>query len=215
MMRTKYAVFDLDGTLLDSMEIWANIGDDILQPFDITPPKDLQEILTPMSIKQSAEYLRETFSLPLSVTQIMDLINKKAEEKYRNEVALKPYVPEYLKKLQSQDIRMGIATANDDCTTREILNRLGILDYFEFIITCTDVDCSKENPKIYYAAAEKFGCDHEEVVVFEDALHCIKTAKQAGFYVVGVGDPSAERDKKEIQKLCDCYIDSFAEMEDF
>lgn len=213
-MRIKYAIFDLDGTILDSMEIWANIGDELLQSYDIIPPKGLQEILTPMSIEQSAVYLKETFPLPLSVNQIINWIIKKVEEKYRYEIALKPYVWEYLEKLKLQKVRMGVATANDDSTTREVLNRLGILDYFEFIITCTEVGCSKENPQIYLRAAERFGCSPDEIVVFEDAVHCIKTAKNAGFYVVGVGDKSAEKDKEEIQRLCDLFIDSFRDMED-
>jgi len=213
-MKIKYALFDLDGTLLDSMHVWANIGDGILKAYDIIPPEDLQEILTPMSIKQSAEFLKENFPLPLSVTQIVDEINKLAEENYRVKIKLKPYVREYLEKLKLRKVKMGIATANDVSTTRAVLSRLGVLDYFAFILTCADVDCSKESPRIYQLAAERFGCDPAEVVVFEDALHCIRSAKDAGFFVVGVKDKSAERYQDEIKSLCDLYIESFAEMVD-
>jgi len=213
-MKIKYAVFDLDGTLLDSMKIWEDIGNDFLNSFGITAPKDLQETLKTMSLQQSAEYFKETFALSQSVAEIMDKIIKMAEEKYRCEVELKPRVSEYLEKLKSEKAQMGIATATDCSTAREVLKRLGILGCFEFILTCTEVGCSKENPRIYLAAAERFGCSPREVVVFEDALHCIRTAKDAGFYVVGVNDQSAEKDKEEIQRLCDLYIDSFEEMED-
>jgi HAD superfamily hydrolase (TIGR01509 family) len=162
-----------------------------LEAHNITPPKDLREKLVTLSIMQSAEYLKENFPLPLSVEEIIDLITAKAEENYKFKITLKPYVKEYLEKLKGQRVRMAVATANDDQITREILNRLGILDYFEFIITCNEVGCSKEEPKIYQLAAEKFGCAPKDLVVFEDAFHCIKTAKNAGFYVVGVADKNS------------------------
>lgn len=214
-MKINYAIFDLDGTLLDSMKIWDNIGDDFLKLYGITPPQDLKRILKTMSLKQSAEYFKEIYALPLSISQIMDQINEMAKEKYRCEVTLKPHVIDYLEKLKLQKTIMCVATASDYTSAKGVLGRLGILDYFRFIITESDVGCGKENPKIYNAAAERFGCDPGEIVIFEDALHCVKTAKNAGFYVVGVADKSAEKDKEEIKKLCDQYINSFVEMEDF
>jgi len=169
--------------------------------------------LKKMTLKQSAEYFIEAFSLPLSVEQIIDRLNEMAEEKYQNDVELKPYVFAYLKKLQAEQVRMGIATAADLRTTKKVLARLGILDCFEFILTCTEMGCSKEEPGIFYRAAEIFGARPGETVVFEDALHSIKTAKEAGFIVVGVGDESSKNEKEEIKRLCHLYIDSFEEME--
>lgn len=213
-MKINYAVFDLDGTLLDSMHLWDNIRVEILEEHSITPPKDFQDKLAPLSIMQSAEYIKEEFTVTLSVEEIADMIAAKAKENYKCKIDLKPYVKEYLEKLRGQKVRMGIATANDDQITREVLKRLGILDYFEFIITCSQVGCSKEEPKIYMEAADKFGCAPQDIAVFEDALYCIRTAKNAGFYVVGVADEYSRRNKDEIKCLCDFYIDSFKELED-
>ena len=214
-MMKRYAIFDLDGTLLDSMKIWDNIGDEFLKSHGITPPQDLAEILKTMSLKQSAEYFKRAFSLPVSEDEIIDIINNLAQKKYRDGVLLKPYAFEYLQRLKSLNVRMCIVTATDYTIAVEVLTRLGVADCFEFIITCATAGCGKDNPQIYHLAAERFGCNPHEVVVFEDALHCVKTAKNAGFYVVGVEDISARQDKREIQKISDCYINSFAEMEDF
>jgi HAD superfamily hydrolase (TIGR01509 family) len=211
-MNMKYAIFDLDGTLIDSMEIWAKIGYDILAYYEIAPPENLHETLTPMSIQQMAAYLKKNFSLPLSVQEIVRFVHEEAEKKYQQEVDLKPSVSDYLKKLKSEKVKMGIATANEHSTTREVLERLGIRNHFDFILTCSDVGYSKESPHIYYAAAEKLGCHPEEAVVFEDCLTCMKTAKNAGFRVVGVADKYSEQDKGEIQEVCDFYIKSYAEI---
>ncbi|MCR6546215.1 HAD family hydrolase [Dehalobacterium formicoaceticum] len=211
-MKIKYAIFDLDGTLIDSMEFWGKLGNEILAYYEIVPPENLSEILMPMNTQQMAEYLKEKFSLPLSVQEIIWFVHKKVEEKYKHEIPLKPNVREFLEKLKSDKVKMGIATANDYSTTRDVLLRLGIGNHFDFILTCSDVGYSKESPQIYYAAAEKLGCHPKEAVVFEDCLTCIKTAKNAGFCVVGVADKYSVQNKGEIQTVCDYYINSYAEI---
>ncbi|MCR6544223.1 HAD family hydrolase [Dehalobacterium formicoaceticum] len=211
-MKIKYAIFDLDGTLLDSMHIWDNIGGKFLELYDITPEQELEEVLKPLSVKDAASYLKTSYALDLDENQIADQIFGLAEKEYQENIILKPRVADYLKKLYSQKTKMCVATASDHGTTEEVLDRLGILRYFEFVITCPEVGCGKESPRIYQLAAQRLGCDPMEVVIFEDALHCIKTAKDAGFYVVGVRDKSTEQEKEEIESLCDYYINSFDEM---
>ncbi len=212
-MKIKYAIFDLDGTLLDSMHIWENMGKTFLKSHNITPEPNLQEVLRPLSVADAAAYLKKNYGLDLDEKQIAEQIFYLAEKEYRENIPLKPRVADYLKKLRDQGAKMCVATASDHDTTKEVLDRLGILPYFEFIITSPEVGCGKESPKIYQMAAQRLGCDPREVVIFEDALHCIKTAKEAGFYVVGVGYNSAEQEKAAIESMCDCYINSFDEME--
>lgn len=213
-MNFKFAVFDLDGTLLDSMKVWDEIGEAVLKSYGVIPPEDLQETLKRMSLNQSAEYFHHTFSLPYSVPQILDKIKKITDSKYRGEIELKPYARDYLNKLRSKNVRMSIATASDKRVVSEVLARMGILEYFEFVLTCSELGCSKETSQIYQAAAERWGVSPKEIIVFEDALHSIKAAKAAGFYVVGVADLSAEQDKEEIQRWSDHYIDTFNEIKD-
>lgn len=208
----KAFILDLDGTLLDSMRIWDNIGSEYLASVGVQDiPADIKEILKPMSLLEAAEYFIAEFSLCKTADQIMDEINKLIEDKYRFEIPLKEGVLAFLHK--HKHIRMCIATATDRHLAEAALTRLGILQHFEFIITSTEVGSSKQKPDIFIKAVERLGVAINEAVVFEDALHAIKTVKSAGFYVVGVAEESFEKDKDEIIKGCGLYLKNLSEFE--
>lgn len=211
-MNTKAAIFDLDGTLLDSMPAWDSIGAEFLVLQGIEPPGDLNETLKTLSFAQSAQYFIEAFNVELSVAEIIASINSMVEDKYRYSIKLKPIVKQFLEKLKSEHVQLCIATATEKSLAEQALKRLGVLHFFDFIITCGEVGCGKDNAAIYLKAAEKLGYASSEIVVFEDALYCIKTAKAAGFYVVGVYDRSSQSDFEEIKRTSDCTILSFEEM---
>ncbi|MGE5629604.1 MAG: HAD family hydrolase [Caulobacteraceae bacterium] len=211
-MCIKGFIFDLDGTLLDSMGIWDNIGEEYLRLKGVDNiPQNMKEILKLMSLLQAAEYFIESFHINLSPHQIMDEINMLIEDKYKYHVGLKDGVHEFLEK--NRELKMCIATATDKPLVEFALKRLNIYKYFEFIITSTEVGSSKQNPDIYIKAAEKLGLPLSEVAVFEDALHAIETAKSANFYTVGVYEAVFEQDKEKIKQTADCYIINLNEYE--
>ena len=211
-MKFKGVIFDLDGTLINSMSVWENIGDDFLKSKGKVPPDNLSEILKTMSFQESSRYFIDKFHLNLSVDEVISEFNSLVEDKYKYEIELKKYVLEYLKKLKSKNIKMCIVTATDIELSKAVLTRLKILNFFEFILTSDEVDISKNDPRIYIKAAEMLGYLPNDIVVFEDALYCVEAAKKAGFYVVGIEDESAREDREEIKRVSDIYIESFEEL---
>ena len=207
-----YAIFDLDGTLLDSMEVWNNLGKDFLKKYNLDPPGNIEEILKTMSLQQSAEYFIREFHINSHPSKIIIELCQMIENNYKFKVQLKPFVLEYLQHLKYDGVQMCIATALEYDCVATALKRLKVYDFFEFILTCSDAQTGKEDPQLFNLAAQRLGVKPKETVVFEDALHAIKSAKTAGCYVVGVYDKSAEADTQEIKKFCDRYITSFREM---
>lgn len=210
----KCAVFDFDGTLFDSMSIWDNAGDVYLSSLGKKAKPSLREDLRPLSLHQSACYLQKEYDINLSVQQIMDGINQTIEHFYVNEVLPKPGVVDFLQQMKNAGIRMCIATASDRFHIQSALCRCGISEFFEEIFTCDEVGYGKDQPVVFQKAMEFFGADRSNTLVFEDALHAIKTAKDDGFAVVGVFDNSETR-QNEINKLADCYIADFKDTSAF
>ena len=213
-MKIKCAIFDFDGTLFDSMFIWESVGEIYLRSLGKEPKPSLREDVRALSLYQSACYFRKEYDLPLSEEQIMSGINKTIEHFYINEVMPKPYVTEFLEKMKQKGIPMCIATASDRYQIEAALSRCGMSHYFEAIFTCSEVGYGKDEPVIFRKAMEYFGSDRSSSIIFEDALHAIKTAKNDGFMVVSVFDDSEKR-QDEIRALSDCYIRDFEHTEDF
>ncbi|MBR3996817.1 MAG: HAD family phosphatase [Clostridia bacterium] len=204
------AIFDFDGTLLDSMFIWDTIGEDYLRTLGKEPHENLKETFMTLTLEEAAEYYREHYKVTLSVTEIVDSINAMVEGIYRTKVTLKPGVMAYLRLLKERGVKMCVATVTDRYLVEDTLERLGILHYFCGIFTCAEVGYGKDKPIIYQKALEHLGTAKEETFVFEDSLFALETAKTDGFPTVGVYDMHESR-QEEMKRLADCYVQSFEE----
>jgi len=208
----KYAIFDLDGTLLDSMWVWENIDLAFYKKYGLSPAPGFRDRVRSLSVRKAAELLNATFCLGKSSGDIIIEISELGKDDYQNKVEAKPLVRETLERLRGEGVRMCVATASVRANAEAALSRLSLLHYFEFLITGDEVGSGKDNPEIYLKCAERLGARPGEVTVFEDALHAAATAKRAGFRVVGVYDRSADADAPEMRKICDRYIMDFGEL---
>lgn len=208
------AIFDVDGTLLDSMSVWDTIGEDYLRSIGFEPKEKLNETFQTMSLQQAAAYYRSEYHVTLSVDEIMNGVNRMLETYYRDKVLAKPGVKAFLQKLKENGVKMCIATATEESMVQAALNRCGISEYFSAIFTCTSVGRGKEEPEIYREAWKHLQTEKQKTVVFEDALHAVMTSVKDGFVTAAVYDEHENR-KEEITRLADCYISDYCETEEF
>lgn len=206
------AIFDLDGTLLDSMGVWEVYGTRYLDSLGVAAKPGLNETVIRMSLAQGCEYLKNEYNLPLTVKQIAEGINDMVYDEYAFCVQPKPGAAEFVRKLSDMGVKMTVATATDEPLVSAALKRIGILDCFGKIFTCTEVGHGKDEPVIYEEALNFLGTDKSDTVVFEDALHCAVTAKKDGFRVIGLYD-DFEKKTGEMKEICDSFYMSFEELD--
>lgn len=180
------AVFDLDGTVLDSSRIWDGLGERYLINRGIAPAPGLTETLRVMSVEKGCEFLRDSYPLGLTSGEIRQGILGMIADFYRRECLLKPGAAELLELLARRGVGISAATAGEKELAAAALERLGVLRYFSGIFTCAEYG-GKEKPEIFLAASS---APAERTAVFEDSLHAVITAKRAGFVTAAVCDSS-------------------------
>ncbi len=210
---TKGFIFDLDGTLIDSTNVWADIDEKFLGDRGFEVPEDYMQIISPMGAYRTAVYTIERFNLKNETPE--ELVNEwleMAKVEYHNHIKCKPFVKDFLQKAHNRGIKMAVATSSDRELFIPTLERENIIDYFDDIVTVGEVERGKEFPDVYLEAAKRINADVEESVVFEDILTAIKGAKTGGFKVVAVSDPKSENIQEQIKKTADLYISSYREI---
>lgn len=211
----KGIIFDVDGTLLNSMPVWENLGELYLQAQGKSAEKGLRDRLYTMGVRQGAAYLKTQYGLDQTVEEVIEGLNREVRGFYEKKVPLKEGVREYLERFRELSLPMMLATSGDKTNVRSALSRLGILSWFEGILTCLEMGTDKNHPDVFLAAALQMDLDPSEILVFEDALYAIQTAKGAGFRTVAVYDKANDRDLVKIWKLADIYLPEYTEFDIF
>lgn len=203
-MDKKFAIFDMDGTLVDSMTYWKRLAGEFLESKGVSqiPVGILGQIKTMTMTESAALFIRE-FSLSGTPESVAAEINFMMDEHYRRDIPLKSGVRDYLESLHRQGVRMCVASATAEPLMEACLKRLEVRPYFQFLLSCETVGAGKNRPDVYFAAAERLGTSPAETAVYEDAEYAVETAKKAGFYVVGIYDESAKRHWQEVTELAD------------
>lgn len=205
----KAVIFDFDGTIADSNYVWKKVDSDFFESRGMAVPADYVEAISTMSFYSGAVYTKEKYSLSESPEEIMAEWNTHALYEYTNNVKLKPNVKEYVMKLHSQGIKLGIATASNPEFYTPVLERSGIKKYFTAFADGTSGVRDKDYPDIYLLCAKLLGTECCDCLVYEDIIKGVISAKQAGMKVTAVLDEASANNWEQMIKTADDYITSF------
>lgn len=204
-------IFDLDGTLIDSMPLWYNVDRIFLSEHGITPPDNISEIVKKMTVEQSSRYFLDTFNLKISQEETISRIEEIVAESYAKTIPLKEGISELLDYLDSKNIPYGVATATYRSLAVSCLTRLGLVDRIKFLETCSEIGKGKEYPDIFFKCAESLGLPTESIAIVEDSLYCLETAKNHGFFTIAIYDSASSNDWNKIEKICNLTFNSAIE----
>ncbi len=199
-------IFDLDGTLLNSLSAWEHSGSNFLRTQGIEPPPQLDEELKKLSLMDGARLLKQRYQLPYTEAEILERTLRPIREHYYHDIKPMPGIPELLANLHAQGIKMAVATASDRELALVSLYRLGLLSYFEFVITCDEVQVGKGSPLIYEEALARLGTTKARTLVVEDALHALQTAHLAGFPTAAMEESHSAAQRAQKVQVADYYI---------
>ena len=210
-MKLKGAIFDVDGTLFDSMGMWATAASRYLKSQGIDPPEGIDSKFITLSLAEGSKLIQNEFLPGLTWREIAGGINALIEDFYFNLHETKAGVPELLKALEDAGVSMCIATATDKYLVEKALDNCGILKYFGEIFTCPDLGVGKDTPHIYRTALAFLGTQRENTLIFEDSYFATKTAYNDGFMIAAVEDKWASKHRDEIKSIAKYYITSYDE----
>jgi len=205
-------LFDFDGTLVDSMPVYAAMMLRILEENNVPHDKDIIKVTTPLGYPKTAELFHD-MGLDKPVEEIIAIMNERAVKAYTYDVPAKAHVLAALRRLKARGDDLNVLTASPHAMLDPCLKRLGVWELFSNVWSCEDFGTTKANPDIYLMAAEKIGKPVNEIWFLDDNLGADRTAKAAGMRVCGVFDASSAEYEREIREACDAYIESFSEIE--
>jgi len=203
-MDKRFAIFDMDGTLVDSMVYWKHLAAGFLESkgvLEISPT--VLERIKPMTMTESAALFIQEYGLPGTPESVAAEMNAMMDEHYHRDIPLKSGAAAYLEALHRRGVTMCVASATAEELMNACLTRLGVAHYFSFLLSCEAVGTGKNRPDVYLEAARRLGVQAEDIAVFEDALYAAKSARQAGFYTIAVRDDSNQPHWETLTALAD------------
>lgn len=203
-------IFDMDGTLLDSMWIWPAIDEDFLEKYHLDMPEGFQEGMEGKSYSETAQYFLDLFpTLKQTIEEIMDEWNEMAHEKYVSQVSLKPGAKEFILNMRAQGKKVGIATSNSRFLVDDTLKALRINDLFDSVRTSCEAGAGKPAPDVFLLVASDLNIDPSKCLVFEDVPMGILAGKNAGMKTCAVEDAFSKSQESRKRELADYYINDF------
>ncbi len=205
-------LFDLDGTLLDSMGVWEKIDEEFLKRKGIPPSPDYTQALRTMSFSQASAYTRERFGLVETTEEIEAQWHAMAVCEYSENLRLKPLAYEFLHQLKTKGVLLALSTAASPSLYLPALKSNGILELFHYFISVPETGLHKSQPEFFLHGAQKLGLPARDCLVFEDVFSAALSAKKAGMGVIGVYDAASHHERNGFAEEADGYIESFSEL---
>ena len=206
------AIFDFDGTVFDSMHIWKGVKFQFFDRIGLILNEEQREEFKKLFLLDAIELAKTRFDLKMTDKELFDEFFTLIKEKYLADTKPKNDIIEFLEKLKAKGVKMGIATATGEPALIAVLEKFNMLHYFQEIYWTYTVGASKTEPKVYDVVLNELGTEKETTWIFEDALYAAKTAKKAGYNVVGIYDKS-EPEQEELKNLVDIYIHNYSELD--
>lgn len=210
--QAKACIFDMDGTLVDSLSIWNDIDETFFHERGMEVPKDYDKTISHMSFMEMAIYTKETYGIKESPEQICQIWSDMSKKAYQETIKVKDGVIPFLEYLKKRGMPMSLATTNKEELYLPCLKRNHVDIYFDHIENVNRLNTTKREPKIYLELSRRMEAKPEETLVFEDILTAIKTAKSASFKVIGVYDRQNQADWNEIKSISDDTIDDYRKL---
>jgi len=204
-------LFDFDGTLVDSMPVYAAMMLRILEENHVPHDADIIKVTTPLGYRKTAE-LFASMGLDRPVEEIVGVMTERAVKAYTFDVPAKEHVAQALRALKARGDDLNVLTASPHAMLDPCLRRLGLYDLFTNVWSCEDFGTTKADPGIYHMAAERIGKPVGEIWFLDDNLGADRTAKAAGMRVCGVYDASSAEYEQEIREAADAYITDFSQI---
>ena len=202
-------IFDMDGTLLNTLWAWKNSTSNFLRSRGIEPPENIDAEMAALSLLEGAREIKKRYGFKESPEELLEEVLATVRKFYEEDAMPKPGVPGVLQALKKQGIKICVATASAREFAEAAFKRTGLMEYIDFIITCDEVGVGKQNPLVYETALKKLGTDRKRTLVVEDALHALQTAKKAGFQTAGVYEVNFAADQSALQSDATYYVPSF------
>lgn len=210
----KGLIFDLDGTMVDSMWMWRQIDHEFMAAHGLDMTDELEHEIEGMSFRETAEYFVRTYPLTETVEELMDIWVDMAIHKYRYEVPMKPGLARFLQEMKQRGIKMGIATSNARTLLDAVAQAHGLYDYMDAVLTANEVKRGKPAPDVFLAVADRLQLAPADCLVFEDIPQGIRAGLAAGMSVCAVSDEYSHAQDEKKRELANYYIDSYAQVLD-
>ena len=217
-MNFKGAIFDMDGTIIDSLmfwdSLWKSIGETYMNDASFKPSDEVNKKVRTMIYTDAMAYFKECYNIPESTENFVRFTSEGLNDFYKNTAKAKDGAKEHLNHLKKQNVTLCLASASAMPQVKYVLQYHGLLEYFDFVLSCADIGVGKERPDIYLLAKDRMGFAPGEICVFEDSYVALETAKNAGFQTVGVFDqysPGQER----LKNAADVYLDKTKTLKSF
>ncbi len=206
----KAVIFDLDGTLVDSMGVWKQIDIDFFKQNGMdTVPEDFAKNIAHLSFLEMAQFVIDTYHFQRTPQEIVDTWIQMSIKAYSHDVMTKPGAQKLLKQIKESGIKISLATTNKKELVSPCLKNNGIDQYFDYCLNVNEIKSNKSEPLIYLKLAEKMNSTPNETLVFEDILMGINTAHNAGFKTVAIYDEASKNQQESLKRIADYYIGDF------